>query len=168
MKMCISIFQNRFTARVNLLWPFINATYAIITWLKLVQVTACCFTVPCHYLNQYWLMIIREVLWHSNECSLTGNAQDIYHWYEFENCSIEYYSHISQSVISQWSRVVLSPIFFNYTITTKPMKLSPCGLLTPYCDIDLTNNNGPAMAFCPAAPSHYPNQCWSDNSAIFH
>ena len=43
-----------------------------------------CLMVPSHHLNQCWL-IISEVLWQSPVGNITGNAQDIYHWYEFEN-----------------------------------------------------------------------------------
>ena len=37
-----------------------------------------------HHLNQYGL-ITSEVLWHSPEGNLTGNAQNIYPWQELEN-----------------------------------------------------------------------------------
>ena len=54
------------------------------TWSTLVQVMACCLTAPSHYLKQFWF-IISEVLWHSPVGNFTGNAQDMYAWYEFEN-----------------------------------------------------------------------------------
>ena len=67
---------------VNTLWP----SYAI-WWHRsgptLVQVMPCCLTAPSHYPNQYWLTI-SELFWHSPEGNFTGNAQDIYPWYEFE------------------------------------------------------------------------------------
>ena len=52
----------------------------------LAQVMACGLTAPSHYLKQCW-RIISEVfwLWHSPEGNFTGNAQNIYPWYEFEN-----------------------------------------------------------------------------------
>ena len=53
--------------------------------LTLAQIMACCLTAPSHYLNQCWLTI-SEVLGHSPEGNFTGNAEDIYPWYEFENC----------------------------------------------------------------------------------
>ena len=58
---------------------------------SLVQVMAWCqtddLTAPSHYLNRCWL-IISEVLWHQPEDSFTGNAQAIYHWYEFKKLLI--------------------------------------------------------------------------------
>ena len=54
------------------------------TWSTLVQVVDCCTTASSHYLNQCSL-IISEVLWYSSEDNFTRNAQDNYHWYEFEN-----------------------------------------------------------------------------------
>ena len=69
--------------QINLLWPSDT-----IWWhgsrSTLVRVMACCLTAPSHYLNQCWL-IISEVLWHSPEGNFTGNAPDIYNWYDFEN-----------------------------------------------------------------------------------
>ena len=53
-------------------------------WPTLVRIMACCLTAPIYYLNQYQL-IIRVVLWHSPEANFTGNAQDTYPWYEFDN-----------------------------------------------------------------------------------
>ena len=50
----------------------------------LVQVMACCLTAPSHCLNQYWL-IISELLWHSPDGCIMGNAQDTCPWYGFEN-----------------------------------------------------------------------------------
>ena len=50
---------------------------------------ACCLTAPSHHLNQCW-PIISEVLQHSPESNFTGNAPDIYHWYDFENDSFKF------------------------------------------------------------------------------
>ena len=69
---------------INSLWPSDT-----IKWHRfrstLVQVMACCLTAPSHYLSQCWLIFITEVFWHSPEGSFTWNAQDTYHWYEFED-----------------------------------------------------------------------------------
>ena len=48
------------------------------------EIMTCCLSVSSHYLNQ-WCLIISELLWHSHEGYFTGDAQDIYPWYEFEN-----------------------------------------------------------------------------------
>ena len=37
--------------------------------------------------------------------------------------------------------------------------LTHCGLVTPYCDMDLVNI-GSGNGFCLTAQSHYLNQCW--------
>ena len=71
----------------NLLWQHRSGS-------TLDQVMACCLMAPSHYLNQCWL-IIKEVLWHSPKGNFTGNAKDIYPWFEFGN-----YSHISQGPMS--------------------------------------------------------------------
>ena len=57
---------------LNSLWP----CYAI--WRHrsgstLAQVMAWCPMAPSHYLNQCWIMI-SEVLWHSHQGNVTGNA----------------------------------------------------------------------------------------------
>ena len=67
----------------NSLWPN-EAIWRHRSGSTLAQVMACCLTAPSRYLNQCWL-IISEVLRHSPEGNNTGNAQDIYPWYEFEN-----------------------------------------------------------------------------------
>ena len=74
-------------AGFNSLWP------SGIIWQQgsrstLAQVMACCLMAPSHYLNQCWL-IISEVLRHSTEGNVAGNAPDIYHWYDFENDSFK-------------------------------------------------------------------------------
>ena len=85
------------TSTVNSLWPS-DAIWCHRTWATLIQVMAWCLTAPSHYLNQCWL-IINEVLRHSPQGSSTGNAQDIYRSYEFEN----YYSKIrATSPRGQW------------------------------------------------------------------
>ena len=54
-------------------------------WHKsLAQVMACCLAAPSYYLHQYWL-ITSVAFRHSHEGNCTGNAPDIYSWYEFEN-----------------------------------------------------------------------------------
>ena len=58
--------------------------YGDISGPTLAQVMDWHLMAPSHYLKQCWLIII-EVLWHSPEGNFTGNAQDIYPWYEFEN-----------------------------------------------------------------------------------
>ena len=68
---------------VNSLWPK-DAIWQQTLGSTLAHVTACWLTVPCHYLNQCWV-IISEVLWHSSEANFTGDVQGIYPWYEFEN-----------------------------------------------------------------------------------
>ena len=68
---------------LNLLWPS-DAMWWHRCQSTLTQVMACCLTAPSHYLNQGWL-IIREVLWHSQEGNFTGIAEDIYLWYAFDN-----------------------------------------------------------------------------------
>ena len=45
---------------------------------------ACCLRAPSHYLNQCWL-IISQVFWHKSNNNFTGDAHDIYPWYQFEN-----------------------------------------------------------------------------------
>ena len=47
-----------------------------------------CPVAPSRYLKQCWL-IICDVLYHSHQGNFTGNAQDTYSWYEFENYSVE-------------------------------------------------------------------------------
>ena len=50
------------------LWP------SDVIWrLTLLQVMASCLTAPCHYMNQYWL-IITEIKCFSPEDSFTGNV----------------------------------------------------------------------------------------------
>ena len=49
----------------------------------MIQVMACCLTAPSLHLKQCWPMI-KQVLWHSLEGNCTGNAQNIYPWYEFQ------------------------------------------------------------------------------------
>ena len=49
----------------------------------LVHVVAWCLTAPSHYLNQSWI-IFSEVSRHSHESNYTGNAQDIYPWYDYQ------------------------------------------------------------------------------------
>ena len=51
---------------VNSLWPR-DGIWRHRSLSTLVQVIACCLTVPSHHLNQCWLRI-SEVLWHSYEC----------------------------------------------------------------------------------------------------
>ena len=68
---------------VNSLWPS-DTIWRQRSRSTLVQVMACCLKAPSHYLNQCWL-IISEVLRHSPEGNFTGNAPDIYHWYDFGN-----------------------------------------------------------------------------------
>ena len=50
----------------------------------LAEVMASCLMAPSHNLKLCWL-VTSEVLWHSPEINFTGNAQDIYPLYEFEN-----------------------------------------------------------------------------------
>ena len=42
---------------------------------------------PSHHLNQCWLIV--KVMWHVHEDNFTGNAKDIYPWYELENYSFK-------------------------------------------------------------------------------
>ena len=48
------------------------------------QVMAGCLMAPSHYMIQFQPSI-SEVLLHSSEGNFTGNAQNIYTWYHFEN-----------------------------------------------------------------------------------
>ena len=69
------------------LWP----KYAIWhhkTWSTLVWVMACCLTAPIHYLNQWWLIMLK-VLKHSSMGNFIWKSQYIYPWYVFENCSFK-------------------------------------------------------------------------------
>ena len=54
----------------------------------------CCITAPSHYLNQSWLII-----WHQSEDNFTGNPEDIYFWYDFEN---ELFQLTVTSPIGKW------------------------------------------------------------------
>ena len=80
--MTFSMSTSQYSHRINSLWPsdVIRRHKARFT---LAQVMDCCLTAPSHYLNLCWITI-SEVLWHSPEGNFTGNAQDIYLWYEFE------------------------------------------------------------------------------------
>ena len=75
----------RFT--LNSLWPS-DAIWQHRSGSTLAQVMACCLTAPSHYLNQCSL-IISEGSRHLHEANFTGNAHDIYPWYEFENYQIK-------------------------------------------------------------------------------
>ena len=57
---------------LNLLWPN-DAIWRQRSRSTLVQVMACCLTVPSHFLNQC-LLIIKGVLWYSPESKLTRSA----------------------------------------------------------------------------------------------
>ena len=67
----------------NSLWPC-NAISHQRSGSTLVQVMCSCLTASSHYLYQCWLITI-EFLWLSPEGNFTGNAEDIYPWYGFEN-----------------------------------------------------------------------------------
>ena len=67
----------------DLSWPS-GAIWHHRSWSTLVQVVACCLMAPSHYLNQCWLST-SDVFWQSQEVNFTGNAEDIYPWYEFKN-----------------------------------------------------------------------------------
>ena len=74
-------------------WPFVKSTGGFPSqrasntiWphrpgSKLAQVS---LMAPSHNLNRCWLLI-KGVLWHSLKSNFTGNAQDVYPWYDFEN-----------------------------------------------------------------------------------
>ena len=61
----------------------------------LAQVMACCLTAPNNLLNQTGL-IFGEVWWYSPKCNSTGNAHDIYHWYEVKH---------NMTNLTHWGRV---------------------------------------------------------------
>ena len=50
---------------------------------SLTQAIACCLSTASHYLNKCWL-IISDVFWDLPKGNFTGDAQDVYHWCEFE------------------------------------------------------------------------------------
>ena len=68
----------------NTLWPSDAINVILALGSTLLHVMAWCCQAPSHFLNRCWLLN-SEVLWHSPEGSFTGNAQDIYPWYEIEN-----------------------------------------------------------------------------------
>ena len=72
---------------INSTWPS-DAIWWHRTRSTLAQVMACCLTAPSNYLNQFWL-ISSEVLWYAPEGNITGNAQEIYPWYEFQKYSFK-------------------------------------------------------------------------------
>ena len=72
------------TSSINSLWPSDITILWHWTGSTVAQLMTCSQMAPSHYLIQHCL-IISEVLWHSSEGSFTGNAQDIYPWYEFDN-----------------------------------------------------------------------------------
>ena len=61
-----------------------NAIWRHMSGSTLVKVMAWCLMAPCHYPNQFSL-VLSEVLRHPPEYNFTGNGQDTYPWYEFEN-----------------------------------------------------------------------------------
>ena len=72
----------------------------------LLQVMACCLTVPSHYLNQCWL-IISELQWHSYTGNVTRDASTINHWNAFQN----YISKISLKFPrGQWVKLLIYAI----------------------------------------------------------
>ena len=78
-----------------------------------VQVMARCLTVPSHYLNQFWL-ILSEDLWHSPEGNFTGNAQDVYPWYEFKITYSRLQPHLpgaSGSIMCWMPKIHVWPLF---------------------------------------------------------
>ena len=90
--------------------------------------------------NQCWL-IIWEVLWHSPEGNLTGNAQDIYPWYEFENYWSKDYNSIPRgqwvnppnaSYMHQWIGSALVQIMACPLFSTKPLSEPVLG----YCQVN--------------------------------
>ena len=68
---------------INSLWPGDTIWHHRICSTP-VQIMACCLALPGHYLNQHW-WIISKALWHLLLGNFSGNPQDIYPWYEFEN-----------------------------------------------------------------------------------
>ena len=60
--------------QINLLMPS-DAIWRWRSWSTLVQVMACCLTVPSHYLNQCWLTI-SKVLWHSSDDFIIRRFED--------------------------------------------------------------------------------------------
>ena len=61
---------------------------------------------PMHNLKQCWLAI-SEVLWHSSEGDFTGNVQDIYPHYEFDN---DWFKIIASSPRRQWINTSISKV----------------------------------------------------------
>ena len=63
---CISEWEGRLTL-INSLWPWSSdAIWCQRSWSILVQVMVCYLMVPSHYLNQWWLIISRD-LWQSED-----------------------------------------------------------------------------------------------------
>ena len=80
-----SVMLKRFPCYdVNSIWPS-DGICRDIYGSTLAQVMACCLTAPSHYLNQCWLIIMGVFCHSAPKSNFTGNAQDIYLWYEFEN-----------------------------------------------------------------------------------
>ena len=84
----------------------------------LTRLMACCLMAPSHYPNQCWL-IISEVLWHSRWSSFTGNARDMYAWYEFEDYwfKIPTASHRSQWVKDITRYIILNDAICSWNLT---------------------------------------------------
>ena len=63
---------------------------------------AWCLMAPSHYMNQCLLMISE---WRSPEVNFTGNTQDIYLWYQFEN---DWFNITATSPRGQWVNNLVS------------------------------------------------------------
>ena len=94
---------------VESLWPS-DAMWRHGSRSILAQLMAWCLTTPSHYLNQCWL-ITSEVLRHSHEIDITGNAQDSHLCYEFENYYF-FFKITASSPRGQWVNEIKNRNFF--------------------------------------------------------
>ena len=116
---------------------------------------ACSCTSPSLYLDQCWL-IISEVLCHSSEGNLTGNASDVYPWYEFENYKFEFAagSPRAQSIKTVPNSFELNNTFINLFIQI--LQEFPTRLLWqfwPLCDSIVFDSY--SMLLFDIIPLHY-------------
>ena len=85
---------------VNSVWPS-DAIWRQGSRSTLVQVVACCLTVPSHYLNQCWL-VITKVQWCSSEGNFTWDVRGISHPKKLEN---NFSKILLKSPRVQWGKV---------------------------------------------------------------
>ena len=86
------------------------------------QVMACCLMPPSHYLNPCWLIIIRQVLWHSSKSNFTS-AQTAILYDKFENYALEI---TTTSLKAQWGKWICDGHLGGY---------SRCYMYTPIIEL---------------------------------